>query len=315
LQERSLADYESFCAALHDETGIDPQYERNGELDLLFSENALSIARSDLKAAAEKTLPSGEPAYVLLSTDEARRLEPLVSGEILGALECRKTAQVRNPRLLQAIQGSCVRKGVAIREGISVEGIAVQGTRVVGVRCGEELVRGDCVIVCAGAWSTLLGEPVARAVRVSPVRGQVVLLRFDERKFQRTVSCSRTYLVPRWDGHVVLGATEEPEAGFAIRNTASGVSGLIDRGLKLMPRLAEAEMVTMWANLRPGTPDDKPFIGPVPGINGLWAATGHYRSGLILAPATAEAVAALLLGRPYPIDLSPFSPGRALRSA
>jgi glycine oxidase len=146
---------------------------------------------------------------------------------------------------------------------------------------------------------------------VVPVRGQIVLLKLPSRPFTPIISRGKTYLVPRHDGHVLLGATEEPDAGYNKRNTAAGVSKLVASALQMVPSLADAPIEATWAGLRPGTPDDKPYIGPVPGFDGLIAATGHFRTGLTNAPVTAEAVAAMISGRGFDTDLTDCRPGRS----
>jgi len=281
LHERSLDLYPAFCAELHQETSIDPEYDR-----------------------------CGEPVYRMLSADEARRLEPAASEQILGALQCQRTAQVRNPRLLAALAGSCKARGVVIHEECPAIDFLIEGRRVRGVFSQEGVFRAEHVILAAGAWSTHVADRLQGLLPVHPVRGQMVLLKTDRRPFQHVLARGRTYLVPRRDGHVLLGSTEEPEAGFSKQVTASGIAGLMERGLKLAPSLADASVEATWAGLRPGTPDDKPLLGPVPGFDGLIAATGHFRAGLTLAPATAEIVARMLSGEPYDLDLSICDPKR-----
>ena len=311
LQEHSLSLFPEFCRALTEETGIDTEYEVCGELAPLFSKQALGIARSDERAAAQLKMPDGRPVYALHTPEETRRIEPAVCETVLGALECRRTAQVRNPRLLRALVESCRKLGVDIREHTKVEDFIVSGQRVTGVKAGGETVAAGTFVLCGGAWSSQVGEQLERLMPVYPVRGQMILLESKRRQFQRVIGREKTYLVPRRDGHVLLGATEEHEAGFEKRNTAKGVSRLMEKAMRMVPSIADASVVGMWSGLRPGTPDNKPYVGPVPGLDGLIAATGHFRSGLTLAPATAEVVAAMIQGRPYELDLACCLPGRS----
>ncbi len=327
---RGLAMYEEFCEQLHNETGVECEYERCAEIELAFDERGLSALREDVQAAAnrrtavgesnyrELTSASGgvaEPVYQMLSPVEAQAMEPAVSSEIVGAMICRAAAQVRNPRLLRAIFESCRLKGVAIRENTPVVELIGSGGRVTGVRVGldgQESVSADRVILGAGAWSSQLSARIEALMPVVPVRGQMVLLKLEARPFSNIIARGRTYLVPRRDGHVLLGATEERDSGFSKRNTAKGIASLISKGIRLAPILADAPIVATWAGLRPGTPDDLPYIGPVPGFDGLIAATGHFRTGLSAAPATAEAVLKLVKNEPFEIDLTCCLPGRAL---
>ena len=115
-------------------------------------------------------------------------------------------------------------------------------------------------------------------------------------------------MVPRPDGRLLVGATVE-EAGFDTTVTAGGVHELLREAYRTLPEVAETELVEMRAGLRPGSPDNAPLIGPG-ARKGLLIATGHFRNGVLLAPATADAVAALLAGETSPVEISPFDPGR-----
>lgn len=309
-QDRSLELYPSYCAELFDESGIDAEYDQVGELELAFDEQGLGIARSDGEAGAGKRLPDGGPAYVLLSREDAIDIEPAVSPEIVGALHVRETAQVRNPRLLRALASSCQRYEVDLRENAPADELLLDGNTVIGVRAGGHVIAAGLFVLCAGAWSSQLHPRLDKLMPVRPVRGQMILMNLDRRPFRPIIARGKTYLVPRRDGHVLLGATEEPNAGYAKRNTPKGVAHLTREGLRLAPLLAEAPIEKTWAGLRPGTPDDRPYLGPVPGFDRLLAATGHFRTGLTLAPVTAEYIASIITGRSYPFDLRDCRPGR-----
>ena len=311
LQLRSLAMHADFCAALRSETGIDPEYEPCGELELALDPDGWRALQSDAEAAGGRRMPDGHPAFQLHTPDETRQLEPLVARDVCGSLQCRETSQVRNPRLLAALRAACLKAGVDVRESGVVRDLIAQRDRVTGVRlANEDVVSAGTVVICAGAWSSQIDARLQTLMPVHPVRGQMILMKLDARPFGHILSRGKTYLVPRRDGHVLLGATEEPEAGFTKRNTAEGIRGLIERAVRLVPTIADAPLVSTWSGLRPGTPDDKPYIGRVPGLDGLIAATGHFRSGLTLAPATAEVVAAALQNKPYDLDLNCCRPGR-----
>jgi glycine oxidase len=313
LHLRSLAMFPALCAELLAETGVDPEYDPCGEIEVALDERGLQSLRSDARAARERSRPDGMPAFEVLATDEARRLEPSLAAKAVGAMLCRETAQVRNPRLLQALKASCMKRGVSILESEEVFDILVEGERFVGLQLSDQVVHAAKGILCAGAWSTQIGTRLAALMPVRPVRGQMICMKLDRPPLSRVVSRGKTYWVPRRDGHVLLGATEEHDAGFVIRNTPQGIGKLIAKGLELVPSLADAPIVHTWAGLRPGTPDDLPYLGPVPGFEGLIAATGHFRSGLGLAPATAEVVAAVLAGRALEADLSCARVGRLRR--
>jgi glycine oxidase len=167
---------------------------------------------------------------------------------------------------------------------------------------GETIAAGR-VVVCAGAWSALAGVPVR------PVKGQVVRLR-GELPAQRMIRTEHVYVVPRQSGEVVVGATVE-ERGFDTTVTAGAVHELLREGYRVLPELAELELVDVSAGLRPGSPDNGPLVGEWE--DGVLVATGHYRNGILLAPVTAEAVTALLTGVEPPAEALPFAPERFAR--
>ena len=174
----------------------------------------------------------------------------------------------------------------------------LDGERIVGVRTedGEEL-HAAAVVLASGAWSgqaRWLPEPARPPVR--PVKGQILELRppDGEAPCERIVASERVYLVPRPDGRLIVGATVE-ERGFDTAVTAGGVHELLREAYRLLPDVAEMELVEAMAGLRPGTPDNLPLIGPG-ALDGLVLATGHYRNGILLAPLTAERVAEMLAG-------------------
>lgn len=309
LRNQSLARYPKWCQALQAESGIDPEYEPCGELEIALNEDSLRSLRENEAAAREEMQPDGGRAYRFLSTDETRSLEPAVSGPILGSLECRRTAQVRNPRLLGALLESCRKLNVDIQENTPAQQLAINRDRAEGVATQHGTIHARNVVLCAGAWSSQI-DGIAPPLSVHPVRGQMILMKFEQRPFKHVIARGKTYLVPRRDGHVLLGATEEHDKSYSKRNTAAGIAGLIQTAMKLVPEVSAGTFVTQWTGLRPGTPDDNPLLGPVPGCEGLIAATGHYRGGLILAPITAEIVRDLVQGRSTRVDISDCSPGR-----
>lgn len=316
LNAASRAMYEAFCGSLCEDSGIDPEFHRCGELQLIFDENQLRVAKS-FEVASPDPEPEGGGGrdFELLSPDQAIAVEPQLAPQIRGALLARRAAQIRNPRLMAALKASCLGRGVEIHEGRPVYALEVDGTRAVGVRIPDSVVHAKWIVLAAGAWSSQVHPRLAKLIPVYPVRGQIILLKFEKPPLSHIVSHKKTYVVPRLDGHVLIGATEEHESGFSHKTSARGISGLIESALRLVPVLGDAPVEMTWAGLRPGTPDVRPHIGDVPGFDGLVAATGHFRSGLVLAPAVAEYVASRISGRDYPIDLSAFAPGRSMEAA
>lgn len=313
----SLERYPQYCAEIAEISGIDPEYDRCGELKLLTTEQHVQMAKSDVRVTADKKMNDDLPSLELLTPEQCRRIEPKVTGEALAVLHNRITAQIRNPRLLQGLRVSCERLGVSIHERTPAASMILAGSRVAGAQAedGTRYAAGHTVL-CAGAWSNQIAQcDITGSVPVHPVRGQIVLLQMRPPPFTHVIERRRTYLVCRPDGMTLLGATVEPEAGFDNRPTAKGVDELMAAARAMADCIGEASVVAVWAGLRPGTPDKRPYIGPVPGYEGLIAATGHYRSGLAFAPITADIVRDLIVDGRCDFDLSRCAPGRKPRSA
>lgn len=309
----SLDMYPHFCAELHDATGIDPQYERCRRLEFCDDDQRYRMGLSEVRAASDRTMPDGSPVLEMLTPEQAVEVEPAIRRPKYGALSCRISAQVRSPRLLQTLKKACLSTGVAIREQAHVAGLVRDGDRVTGVRLADGAARADTVILAAGAWSSRIDAPAAELVPVWAVRGQALLLEMDDRPFSRIVRRKGCYVLSRRDGKILVGSTVEHDAGFEIRNTAKGVQSMIDGALDLLPVLAEAKVIGMWSGLRPCTPDWRPYIGPVPGTDGLIAACGHFKTGLVFAPITARIVADLVTAGSTPFDLARATPGRPIK--
>src|SRR5262249_23110253 len=140
---------------------------------------------------------------------------------------------------------------------------------------------------------------------IVPARGQMLALQADRPVIRHVLHSSRVYVVPRNDGRVVIGATVE-YVGFAKSVTATGIRELLDAALELVPALGECDLAETWSGLRPDTPDHLPVLGPC-GLPGLYAATGHFRNGILLAPVTAELIADCVLNGRAPESLTPFA--------
>jgi glycine oxidase len=229
-----------------------------------------------------------------LTASACRALEPALSPAICGGMFSEREASVDPRRLVDALA-----RRVPVREGVDVTAVARDA---VTTSAGETIAAGR-VVVCAGAWSGLVGVPVR------PVKGQVVRLR-GELPVQRILRTEHVYVIPRRNGEVVLGATVE-ERGFDTTVTAGAVHELLREGYRVLPVLAELELVEASAGVRPGSPDNGPLVGEWE--DGVLVATGHYRNGILLAPVTAETVAALLTGAEPPPESLPFTPERFAR--
>jgi glycine oxidase len=173
------------------------------------------------------------------------------------------------------------------------------------VRTSVGVFAAGQICLTAGAWTGALARQLRIAPEIAPIRGQIVLLTSSRPMPGRIVNEGSRYLVPRGDGRVLAGSTEE-DVGFDRSTTAGGVAGLLDFALGLVPALAAAKIERSWAGLRPATRDGLPYLGRVPELENAFVAAGHFRSGLQLSPGTAVVMSQLIRGVPADVDLHAF---------
>jgi glycine oxidase len=231
------------------------------------------------------------------------------SGEVRAAYFVPEEAQIRNPHHLRALATACTQRGVRITGGAGATGFELQGGRLVRVLTEAGPFAADRICITSGAWTYTLLQQLGVSTGIMPIRGQMVLFRCPQRPFQRILNEGPRYLVPRDDGRVLVGSSEE-EAGYDKGTTAEVLDELITLGRSLVPALREAAIEQTWAGLRPGTFDGLPYLGAVPGLDNAFVAAGHFRSGLHTSPATAVVLGQLIRGETPQIDLSPFRVGR-----
>ncbi|HEY6731017.1 MAG TPA: glycine oxidase ThiO [Solirubrobacterales bacterium] len=299
--------YPQFVAELEATTGASTGYERLGALHLALDRDEAAQLRRvhDLQRSLELEAEWLPPR-------RCRDLEPGLTPSFHGGVLAAGEAAIDPRALTQVLRAALVGEGAEVRTGTEVVDGIFESERLVGVRTAKrgsdtqevsdpdlEEVRAETVLLAGGAWSgamAWLPEHARPAVR--PVKGQVLELRARTggRPAHHILASERVYLVPRADGRLVVGATVE-EMGFDTAVTAGGVHELLREAYRLLPDVAEMELVDAIAGLRPGTPDNLPLVGPG-AIEGLVLATGHYRNGILLAPLAAETVAELLVGVP-----------------
>ena len=249
-----------------------------------------------------------------LLTDRQRRdrfpeLEASAGIEkVLRSLWAPQESQLRNPRHLQALVAACRAAGVTLLERTEIDRLE-QRAQGWSVRSAEGSWQADQVCVAGGAWTRSVIASLGIVVDIVPIRGQMALYQFDRPPFDYVMNVGPRYIVPRDDGHVLVGSTEE-EAGFDISTTDEGLAGLREFALRWLPEAAQREPLRTWAGLRPSAVDGFPYIGLVPRADGLSLAAGHFRAGLTLSPATAEMLVDLITGKTPQIDPTPFSPAR-----
>jgi len=286
LRAWGVSRFAAFSSQLRTLTGIDNGYRACGGIEFLTAEDRYAVElwrvqRVRCERLSERELQSLEPDVRFVPDAEAWHLP-----------DC---AQVRNPRHMQALVAACRAKGVTLTPHAEFRAWDRTDDRVTAVTLatGERLTAGQ-FLLASGAWAE--GGLAALGVRlgVKPVRGQLVLFRCPTPPFTRVLMCGKRYLVPRDDGRVLVGSTEEPDAGFEKANTPAGIDELKRFAFDLCPMLRDAEVEMTWAGLRPGSPDGWPYLGPVPGVANVFCAAGHFRAGVQLSLGSARLVTDLL---------------------
>lgn len=296
-------EYPQLAARLFEETGIDPEYRQKGLLYLRVD---------DGDRAFDWARRLGKPLEAV-GADFIYTKEPWLAEGIESGLWMPTLGSIRNPRLCQALRARLMAlPGVTLEEGLTVEGVCLEKGRVTGVETSRGRLAAGQVVLCGGAWSGVLLDRLGVALPVHPVKGQMMLFRTPpmaegRQLLERVVLVDGRYLIPRGDGRVLIGSTLE-EADFDKTPTGDARESLRQSALAMLPALADCAIEHHWAGLRPAAPDGIPFIGELPETRGLFVNAGHYRNGLVLAPAASRLVVDMMLRRPPLIDPAPYAP-------
>lgn len=299
-----------FAAELKADSGIDPEYRTEGLLIAAMTRDEAQRLRFEYDYQREQGIE-----LEWLSGAETRRREPFLRSGVVSGVYSPHDRQANNRQLVAALAAAARKAGVTIHEHTNVEAVTFEGDRATGLQVNGERVAAEAVVVCAGAWTQELNLPAPSAPPVRPIKGQMLSLQMDpaEPLLRHVLWAPTAYLVPRLDGTLIIGGTVE-EKGFDDRMTAGGVYALLEAAWRALPAIEELPIKETWVGFRPGSRDDAPILGATP-VEGLHLATGHHRNGILLAPLTAETVAAgILSGAPVPM-IQPFGVDRFQRVA
>ncbi|MFD1673909.1 glycine oxidase ThiO [Alicyclobacillus fodiniaquatilis] len=298
LESRAL--YQGFVDELFDATGIDAQLTHNGILHLAYTAaeaEALQNRRIWQTSAGAKA--------EWLDSKTVAELEPALSA-CLGALLLPDDSNVYAPLLVQAL-AVAAKQTCTVMEGVEVTDIEPHPSHGYTVLTPTGNYAGESVVITAGAWAQRLLQPFSTPCAIQPVKGQLLSIRpRHAQRFRHTIFSDDVYLVPKRDGTVVVGATEEHDAGFNRDVTADALLSLLSAAHHIAPALKDAVFERSWTGLRPGSPNGQPWIGEVAQFPGLHVAVGHFRNGILLSPVTGNMVVKSVTGEAWPTRWQPF---------
>ena len=311
----SLKRWPGFRDALEAASGLDIDYREDGTL-------VLAIGRDEverLRFRYDLQRRSGVAAEWVAGT-EVRRREPALRPSVTAGVFCPLDHQVDPSRVMAALVAACRAAGVALVENSPVLALERTAGRVSGLRTAERTLQADTVILAAGAWSGEGGLlPQSLALPVRPLKGQSLALKTTRRTgtLSHMVWTEQVHMAPKSDGHIVVGATVE-DCGFRSGVTAGGLYALLEGARRVLPGIEEMEVEAVWSGFRPTSDDDAPILGEI--APGLVVATGHHRNGYLLAPVTADAIAALVTTGAMPavardFSIARFAPSTDLRAS
>ncbi len=289
--------YPDLCRQLEESSGIDPQWTRSG----------LMIVDIDDRQSVQQWAARFEARLEWCDGNDVRRIEPRLGLVPESVAWLPEVAQVRNPRLVQALRVTLVNAGVEIRSDCPAQGWIIEVDRIKAVQTPGGEVGADCFVVASGAWSAELLQSTGLSLPVEPVRGQMILYKGPPGLVSCITLYKGRYVIPRRDGRVLVGSTLE-YVGFDKHTTPQGLDDLRQAASELIPDLATLPIEKHWAGLRPGSPNGTPLVGPHPGIANLYINAGHFRNGVVLGPATARMLADHVLRRPAALEQKPYLP-------
>jgi len=296
--------YPDVARELRDLTGVDVEHMTTGTLYPISGKGEQSEAQEQLRWPLAK-----EMGMRVVEGRELRDLEPHLAAGITAALFVRGDHWVNNQRLVTAYASAATGRGVLIRTGIDVTGLIADGSRVTGVVAAGERLEAEAVLLAAGAWSAPIAASIGLELPVVPVRGQMLAVSNVPALLRHAFHGHQGYLTPRPSGELLVGATVE-HVGFERAMTPEGLAHLVNGAIAVLPALKSRPITRTWCGFRPGTADDMPILGPWPGLDGLYVATGHYRNGILLAPATAAHMSSAIVDGDVSDLIKPFLPDR-----
>jgi glycine oxidase len=303
LRNISHSIHEQWAYELQQLTQTDNGFRRCGGIYVASTPGEVATLRANENWWADHGIE-----FSRLSSNELQKLEPhlavdAIHGQTSWLLpgEC----QIRNPRHLKALRTACEMMGVRFFENASADQFEYRNQELSAVNLNGCRVSAAHFCFATGAWSRAVLAEFGSTLEVFPVRGQMVLYNSNAIELNRIVNEGNRYMVPRDDGRILVGSSEE-EVGFAKNTTDPIIQDLRQWASRWLPELHFANVEQTWAGLRPASIDGMPYIGKIPQLQNCYVATGHFRHGLHLSTGTAKIICCLIKNEPLPMNVEPF---------
>lgn len=306
LAMRGKALYQEWQPILQQATGLDIEINPSG---------MLILDQADFEIGLNWASQDNDPQQTatLLDAAQLHTISPHLNQTIQQALWFPQLANIRNPRLLKTlIAFLTLQPNVKLVTHTAVRQFVVKNHTVTSVLDqNNKQWQANQYVVASGAWSGLLSQQFNWQLPIKPIQGQMLLFKAYQNLLPTMIMNNGLYLIPRLDGHIVCGSSSA-DIGFNTEVNPTIGKQLQQQAFDILPALENAIRLKGWAGLRPAAPDGIPFIGKAPNLDNLWLNAGHYRNGLVMAPASARLLRQQLLNEPRLVDDQPYNPAQRL---
>ena len=248
-----------------------------------------------------------------VDSQQIHQLAPEISDQWQTGWWFPEVHQVRNPKLVKLLKAYLQTTDITVIENEPVNEIVIQQDTVTAVRTDAATYHADQFVIAGGAWSSLLLEQTGINIGIKPVKGQMLLLKGAPDLVKRITLSEDRYIIPRKDGHVLVGSTTE-DAGFDKSTSTEIRQQLLDYAIRTIPTLASCSIQQQWSGLRPGSSNGLPKIGQHPELTNLFINSGHYRNGLVMAPASTRLLSEIMLHTKTCLPEHDYTPRDALHN-
>ncbi len=291
LSEQGKILYPKYVESLKDETGIDAEYVRSGLI--VIDKSHVNKVKAWAVTKNINLVEGFQCSHVNINLPEDSVLLPEIS-------------QLRPPRLLKALHKSLKQLSVSIYENTEITKLVTKNKYFESVEFSGGKAIAEAVIITAGAWSKSVLGNISNDINIKPIRGQMVCVKPGKQIIDEMILEGGHYLIPRLDGHLLVGSTME-DVGFVHETTEIARHALMDWAYSIWPDLGSAQFIRHWSGLRPSTGDGKPIIGKVSKFRNIYINSGHFRKGILQAPASAKLLVDSLFGNASFMDINKFT--------